>query len=96
MSTPDDAEIDAAAAAINDWDWRVVRHEEEGRTWYGIHEVYFGKGGTVLTMTEDPIEPYGDTLEEIIQDLRDMLKVAETGLVVEYDRFGAEPPKEAM
>ncbi|HYT44747.1 MAG TPA: hypothetical protein VEP90_20635 [Methylomirabilota bacterium] len=50
------------------WDHRVLRkntgdpNEPEA---YQIHEVYYNDNGEVRGWTEDPVQPYGETFEEL-------------------------------
>ena len=52
------------------WNYRVVRkkqntHEEQIVYSYGIHEAYYNQHGYVRSITQDAIEPYGETIEEL-------------------------------
>jgi len=57
------------------WNYRVVRRK---KTWidpgekkekveysYAIHEAYYDKNGYVGAITQDPVEPFGETIEEL-------------------------------
>lgn len=57
------------------WNYRIVRKKH---TWkepgtqreivsysYGIHEAYYDKAGKVGAITEDPVEPFGENIEEL-------------------------------
>jgi len=70
------------------WNNRVVR-----RTWrkgevgeevgYAIHEAYYGLDDGV-SITIDPIAPYGETLEELRETLQCMLRALDNP-VLDYD-----------
>ncbi len=57
------------------WNYRVVRkktvyHDSSGRKertnyTYAIHEAYYDKNGFAGAITTDPIEPFGETIEEL-------------------------------
>jgi len=58
------------------WNYRVVRKKhihvdpadkKKGRVnyTYAIHEAYYDKNGHVGAITQDPIEPFGDNVEEL-------------------------------
>jgi hypothetical protein len=57
------------------WNYRVVRRkhlwrdpqtQQEHVTYsYGIHEAYYDHSGHVGMITQDAIEPYGETIEEL-------------------------------
>lgn len=50
------------------WDYRVVRHVEEGDEWYAIHEVYYEKDG--VSATENAIPVGGTTIDELREDFK--------------------------
>lgn len=57
------------------WNYRVVRkkhtwrhpdtQEEQSSYSYGIHEAYYDQHGKVGMITEEAVEPYGETIEEL-------------------------------
>ena len=55
------------------WNYRVVRKKytntidkKEKTTYrYAIHEAYYDQNGYVGTITQDPIEPFGENIEEL-------------------------------
>lgn len=53
------------------WNYRVVN--DDGLL--GIHEVYYDKGGIAHSMTEHPIAPQGEDLDEL-RDAFQMMLVA--------------------
>ena len=55
-----------------DWNYRVVRHTDpSGREWYAFHEVYY-RDGKIATITEEPICPSAETIEELKADFERM------------------------
>lgn len=48
------------------WDYRVIEDKENFR----IHEVYYNDAGEITAISEDPIAPEGETLEELKDDLK--------------------------
>jgi len=54
------------------WNYRIIKKEfpEHNKNAYQIHEVYYGDDGKIEGWTEDPISPYGDTPEELREDIR--------------------------
>jgi len=79
------------------WNYRVMRHvspaiphgrdfEEE---WFAIHEVYYDDDGKPNGHTQEPIAPYGDTVEELITVIERMLTAAKasriSGDVLEFE-----------
>lgn len=48
----------------------MVKHtDSEGITHFGIHEVYYDKEGRPSMYTESAMAPYGETLEELSEDV---------------------------
>ena len=43
------------------WNYRVIEDKEKFR----IHEVYYNDAGEITAISEDPIVPEGETLEEL-------------------------------
>ena len=63
------------------WNHRVVRrvYKVEGfpdEVSYSIHEAFYGlKGGVDKpSITDNPVDPYGETLEELREELQLMLR----------------------
>jgi hypothetical protein len=50
------------------WNYRVFR-EDDGD--YIIREVFYAEDGTIVGCTENAVEPYGQTLEELAQSIDD-------------------------
>ena len=70
------------------WNHRVMRHNTGTEDEYlAIHEVYYGmddedgKGKT--GWTQDPVAPYGDTLNELRETLERMLRALDKP-IMEY------------
>ena len=59
------------------WNNRIIKHEKNGTIWYGVHEVFYNKDGSIYAYTEDAINIIGETEEETIgqaeQILRDII-----------------------
>lgn len=49
------------------WNYRVFREAEGG---YVIREVYYEDDGSIFACTQDAVNPFGETLEELAQDLK--------------------------
>ena len=47
------------------WNYRVIEDKEIFR----IHEVYYNNTGAITAISEDPITPEGETMEELKGDL---------------------------
>jgi hypothetical protein len=62
------------------WNYRLMRRNG----FLSIHEVYYKDDGKVRTWTEDPMEPGGDTVEEVQQDLKWMAR-ALTKPILDYE-----------
>ncbi|ETR72675.1 MAG: hypothetical protein OMM_07384 [Candidatus Magnetoglobus multicellularis str. Araruama] len=58
------------------WDYRVIRkeHKETNSITYHIHEVYYSDNGTIESWTERPVQPLGENLFELREDIRYFLR----------------------
>jgi len=71
------------------WNYRVFRHVhkdtilKENYVWYAIHECYYDNEGTLDCWTENPVDPYGDTLEEL-KNCYEMMAKAFTKPILNY------------
>ncbi len=43
------------------WNYRVIEHDR----FFAIHEVYYNDKGEITAISEDPIAPAGETLDEL-------------------------------
>ena len=76
---------------IDHWNHRVVRRQltewsegEDVQYGFSIHEVYYDDAGKPNAITEDAIQPYGDTPEELLEELIRFL-YATTKPTLEYE-----------
>lgn len=58
------------------WNNRIFKHKGKDYEYYMIHEVYYDENGKLDGWTEDAISPRGDTVEELIEHLEQLLKDA--------------------
>jgi hypothetical protein len=61
-----------------------MKHIDCGETWYGIHEVYYDEDGKTEGWTMDPVNPQGETLDELKEELVSMVE-ATLEPVLDYD-----------
>ena len=58
------------------WNYRVVhrlhKHPKGDEHVYAIHEAYYNSAGLVEAVTQNPVEPWGETLEELKTSLQRM------------------------
>ena len=59
------------------WNYRIVKHDEADEVYFQIHEVYYDEKNDIEAYTEDTVHPCGETKEELISDLKNMLHDAE-------------------
>ena len=52
---------------------------------FGIYEVYYDEDGNIMFTTENPVEPCGETKEELIECLEMMLSDAKEHEVLDLD-----------
>ncbi|MGQ0594298.1 MAG: hypothetical protein ACT4QB_17110 [Gammaproteobacteria bacterium] len=58
------------------WNYRVIRkrYPESDAISYQIHEVYYADNGSIEHWTEDPVQPFGETAEELREGIRFFLQ----------------------
>lgn len=54
------------------WNYRVIEKRcfESDATSYQIHEVYYADDGSIEHWTEEPVQPLGETVAELREDIR--------------------------
>lgn len=58
------------------WNYRVVKYDEQANSqseYFAIHEVYYNEDGNIVSWTENPIVPCGDTPEGLEISIISML-----------------------
>jgi hypothetical protein len=81
------------------WNYRVVRVEEEGYDRYQLYEVYYDDDGKLEGMTENSMHPYGESVEELQNDLEYMMEALRKPVLDMKDLnkyFEENPPWEAI
>lgn len=70
------------------WSYRVIRHVDSRHSvapakqvGFSIREVYYDDEDRMNATTKDPSSPYGDTLEELRNDLKHMLEALDAPVV---------------
>ncbi len=71
------------------WNFRVVKHVQDGEEWYGIHEAYYDvdsqdssdEAASSVCLTVDPVPLCANTLEE----LRERIESALAKPVLDFD-----------
>ena len=56
------------------WNNRIVKHEKDDITWYGVHEVFYHENGGINGYTEEPIVILGETVEDVKSQLEMIMK----------------------
>ncbi len=52
------------------WDYRVIEHDGA----FTVHEVHYNDKGAIISISEDPMGPSGETLEELKADMEYFLQ----------------------
>lgn len=68
------------------WNYRVLKRRHGSDVSYGVYEVYYDDEGRVVACSESATEPYGDTFEELVEDLK-LFSVAATQPPLDYDEI---------
>lgn len=73
------------------WNYRIlVKRDDSNNPHYGIHEVYYDDNDLPHTCTEVPCDPYGETVEELKDNMIQMMEALLTP-TLEYDDIGELP-----
>lgn len=73
------------------WNYRIIKKADpviglEGAGYY-LHEVYYNSKGEITGMAEPPSFPFGETPEELVSDIENMLRDAKNQPILEYDKI---------
>lgn len=63
------------------WNYRIVQKTHNESTYFGIYEVYYDDD-TIVSYSLEPIDPYGDTIEDLRGDIDLMLKAFNTPVLI--------------
>lgn len=71
------------------WNYRIVKltNPENGKVGYAIHEAYYNDSGEIHNITQEAIAAFGETPEELITDLENMLEDAKAQPVLDGDNI---------
>jgi hypothetical protein len=74
---------------VNDMSWnhRVIKNKEGELE---IHEVFYDEDGIPDMMTEKPIAPFGETLEDLIWCLKSMLAGCDDAIIDPEELWGKD------
>lgn len=76
------------------WNHRVVRHKtKSGEPYIAIHEVFYDSKNKAYTLTKDPVDVGGETIDDLRKQLEQMTKALDTP-ILDYDKVpepGADP-----
>lgn len=71
------------------WSYRVVRTADEaGKPVYRIHEVYYDEDGSIEGWTVGPVQPLGESLSALREDIRYFLAAFRSPLLEEAEEDG--------
>lgn len=59
------------------WNYQILRHKENGKDFFSVHEVYRDAAGKIMACTEGNGVLPSETSNEIIESLKMMLKDCE-------------------
>lgn len=75
------------------WNYRVVRTRTSFGELYQVHEVYYADNGEITAWTENPINPTGETPEELKKDFSMQLEALEKPVLDREDMVGCDGAK---
>jgi hypothetical protein len=76
------------------WDYRVVKKTnvcdlDGNYVGFGIHEVYYDADGVPTMCTEDTVEPWGETLEELESDMKRYFEALQKPVLI-FEEIGVK------
>ncbi len=63
------------------WNYRITFRPSDLEQGYGIREVFYNDEGEPVSYTTKPIEPFGETKDELISDLAYMIQAISQDVV---------------
>ena len=73
------------------WDYRIVKMTIDGENLYQIHEAYYNKNNELCAISKDPMNPHGNTVEELGHDLNMMSQAFNQSALVKGEIVFAKP-----
>jgi hypothetical protein len=67
------------------WNYRIIKHQEEKRAYYAIHEVLYDDKERITSWTENPIDVIGDNKNDIMSILKQMTSDCKTPVLNEAE-----------
>jgi hypothetical protein len=77
---------------MSHWNYRVIRKDqaESDSSTYQIHEVYYNDDDIIEGWTQSPVEPMGESLAELRNDIQYFLKAFQKPVLTECIKNGKE------
>jgi len=74
------------------WNYRVIKRQERSgdEACYQIYEVYYDREGKIELWSDDPVEPAGESLQELREDCLHYSAALERPVLVEQKKDGRE------
>ncbi len=66
---------------LGTWNYRVFKAVHAGVEEFSIREVYYDKAGNVSGYTKSAVDPYGQSIQELRDDLHKMLEATDKGVL---------------
>lgn len=70
------------------WNHRLVRRtypDAAQGVWFGIHEAYYDDDGKIYAITEEPVAPCGEAVEELREEISRMARALSAPVVIYED-----------
>jgi hypothetical protein len=73
------------------WNYRICKESTKHGVKYEVHEVYYDENNQIRGFSKDAIAPFGETPEEVADDLAKMVASFSKG-VLDLDTLESGPP----
>ena len=75
------------------WNYRVMRGEENGDTYYAVREVHYAEDGTVEGWTGHDAAPFGESFDALITDMAWIATALAKPILSLFDASEVEPAR---
>lgn len=65
------------------WNYRIIHHDSQKHPYFAVHEVFYNEHGDITNWTTEPINITGESRQEVIATIKQMLADTETEALAE-------------
>jgi len=66
------------------WNYRLVKEKtDDDGDWFGVHEVYYNKDGSIHLINDEPVSICGETPNEIMETCKKIIECLSRATLVD-------------